>query len=249
MAPPEPLNKRRLRPWQHRARRALEHAPEHLAHAAAVEGASLAVERAGLALENVAQQAARQQQARQLDVMQKMLQRRHPHFYAARARDVGRPLATATRIGSRLANPALRKAAAVGGGALAEIGGFFGKKLLGKVPVLGTAYEVLRPSPLGISTVGGVGREMLRRWRTGQDPWIREAQPYLRTPNDWRRANTFMMLGINPLRGGFDRQGRQYRFAGDVGPNTPLNPKHHWVFEPEHIGLSSRNTLRERPFR
>ena len=115
-------------------------------------------------------------------------------------------------------------------------------RLLGILgPAIGKAVgfgaDMLIPSPLADGTRAAVGREMLRRQRMGKDPFFSSAGRF--SPHERRRAETFMGLGINPLRPGVDKwSGKPIRYAGDMTPNAPLGSERHWVFEPEIVHRS-----------
>lgn len=108
---------------------------------------------------------------------------------------------------------------------------------IGKVPVVGTAIEMLHSSPIADGTRRAAGREMLNRYRTGRDPF--QGMVNL-TDLDRRRASTFMLHGYNPLYPTPHSDGRMPVFAGDLRPDQGLsNPARQvMIFEPEVLTLS-----------
>jgi hypothetical protein len=110
--------------------------------------------------------------------------------------------------------------------------------------------EMLHPSTLADGTLSAAGREMMDRYRTGRDPF--QGMVNL-TDLDRRRANTFMLLGYNPLRPTPHADGLMPVFAGDLRPDQGLSDptRQVMVFEPEVLHLSPHVTqgfCRARPW-
>lgn len=236
----------RDRPWWPMARQA---ATDYLIDKAAVEVELTADELAGAARRATVGAA----QDRSLDIMRRgkpinmrwyepqpwrKLPYRAPHFSATPTGRIitGVPSSTETYAraarGLRVAAPALRGAAAVTRG----IGRVLGASVRG-VPVVGVAVEMLHSSPLANGTRAAVGREMLRRYRAGQDPFRFKGAGRMPSRLGQRRAMTFMQVGLNPLRPGLSPEGKPYAYAEDLKPNEPIGNRH-VVFPAEYVHRS-----------
>lgn len=131
--------------------------------------------------------------------------------------------------GLRAAAPALRLVSTAARGIGRALG-----YTIGGIPVVGIGVEMLHSSPLADGTLRAAGRQMLEDQRAGRDPF----RSYrMMTPLDYRRATTFMALGLNPLDPGYSPEGRRYVYSEDLRPDAPVGQRH-VVFPPDYVHLS-----------